>query len=450
MTESPRRRWGITRWALWAQPGRVISLFLVVECCTVAALSAAAVLGGLGRSSLQLSLALLLVAAGIAHTEVATGVERARRRISERSFTDLSMVWTFAAAVLLPAALAAASIALVYLHLWFRVWKPAQVPLFRHLYTTCSVLLAALAANTVVAVTGGPQTWIVGGAGIAALLAAVVGYALTTYAVAALAVAIGDPQARPADLLGHLDDVTVELATLCLGALLAFALTGSWWYILLVYPPVLVLQRAMLVRELAHAATTDSKTGLLTAAAWDSRATAALARGHRERSDLALLVLDLDHFKRVNDTHGHLAGDRVLAAVAEAVRAEVRGNDLVGRFGGEEFVVMLPGLPGAGAVAELHAVAERIRLRVAGLRVPVETPDGTLTISRLTISVGGTLVHTGSPRTAPSLVTSRAQLEEALALADRALYAAKNSGRNAVRIVGSDPFDQFVEEPVRR
>ncbi|WP_181780505.1 GGDEF domain-containing protein [Pseudonocardia pini] len=371
-----------------------------------------------------LLLAVLLAAAGIVHTEVATGVERARRRVGEKSYTDLSTIWTFAAALLLPAALATATIVVIYTYLWFRVWKPARFPLFRHTFTTTTVLLAAVAAQEVVTGTGGTAAWSDGVFGIASLGAATLVYAAVNSLLIALAVAVSTPDATPSHLFGALDEITVELATLCLGAMLALTLTVSWWFVLFAFVPVLVLQRAVMYRELAAAATTDGKTGLLTATAWNAKASEAIDRARREQSTLAMLVLDLDHFKRVNDTHGHIAGDRVLAAVADAVRAEVRGDDLVGRFGGEEFVVLLPGLPTPRAAVELHAVAERIRVRVTTLAVPVETPDGPLTISDLSISVGGSVVSSAPGTT----------VEQAMTVADRELYRAKDSGRNAVRI----------------
>jgi diguanylate cyclase (GGDEF)-like protein len=96
--------------------------------------------------------------------------------------------------------------------------------------------------------------------------------------------------------------------------------------------------------------------------------------------------VDLDHFKSINDTYGHLAGDLVLTAAAHAVGAEVRGDDLVGRFGGEEFVVLLT--TDGGHVADAVDVAERTRRRVEDLRVQIATPDGPLTISTVTASVG--------------------------------------------------------------
>lgn len=213
----------------------------------------------------------------------------------------------------------------------------------------------------------------------------------------------------------------LDAATLCLGALVATAVVINPVLVGLTVPPLLVLHRAVLVRHLEEVATTDGKTGLLTSGAWHTRAERLLARAARVGRTRAVLVLDLDHFKDVNDTHGHLAGDRVLVAVADALRDEVRDRDLVGRFGGEEFVVLLAGLQ--GGATELVAVAERIRARVEALRVEMPTPDGPLTIAGLSVSIGGALC--------PDEV---GDLHAPLQLADTALYAAKRSGRNNVRI----------------
>jgi diguanylate cyclase (GGDEF)-like protein len=198
------------------------------------------------------------------------------------------------------------------------------------------------------------------------------------------------------------------------------------WLVLLALPPLVVLHRAVLVRHLEEAASIDGKTGLLNAAAWHAQAERLLQRSSPADGPRGVLVLDLDHFKTVNDTHGHLAGDQVLSAVAGAVRAEVRERDLVGRFGGEEFVVLLAG-PAAGDAAELEAVAERIRSRVARLRVEIPTPDGPLSVSGLTVSIGVAV----SP-------AEGADLRTLLQVADTALYAAKRAGRNAVR-TGTPP-----------
>jgi diguanylate cyclase (GGDEF)-like protein len=160
-----------------------------------------------------------------------------------------------------------------------------------------------------------------------------------------------------------------------------------------VLPAVLCLHRAVPARHLEKAANVDSKTGLLTAAAWHTRAQRALLH-RKDRAGGLCAVLVLDRFKAVNDAYGHLAGDHVLAAVAAVLRAEVRDRDLVGRFGGEEFVVLVDGGPGNGAdlrVEDVSAVAERIRRRVAGLRVAVPAPGGSRTIEGLSVSIGGAL-----------------------------------------------------------
>jgi diguanylate cyclase (GGDEF)-like protein len=204
----------------------------------------------------------------------------------------------------------------------------------------------------------------------------------------------------------------------------AIALGANPWQVPLVMAPLLVLHRAVLVRQLEEVASTDSKTGLLNAAAWHAQAAKELRRAQRGRGTAALLILDLDHFKSVNDDHGHLAGDRVLSAVAGALRGEVREHDLVGRFGGEEFVVLLPdvGRESTGS-AELHAIAERIRHRISTLSVAAVTPRGALTIAGLSASVGGA-----------TFPDHGVALEHVLQVADAALYEAKRDGRNAVRI----------------
>jgi diguanylate cyclase (GGDEF)-like protein len=423
----PRRPSGsIATWPVWSLRGRALTWVLLVETVALAAAALGAVM--LPPTEASLLLAGLLAGVAVLHTEIATGLERIRRRVADTTYFDLSSVWTFAAAVLLPPGLATAVIGCVYAHLWFRVWKPARFPLFRHVFTTATVVLAAHAAHLVVAGTGGVAGWPRDLAGLGSLALAVVVYGAVNTTLVTAAIALSSTTRRSTtrlrDLVGHWDDNVLELATLSLGALVAVALSVNPWLVVLALPPLLVLHRAVLVRQLEQVASTDGKTGLLTAAAWHARAAAELRRAKRARGAAAVLILDLDHFKAVNDAHGHLAGDQVLAAVAGAVRAEVREHDLVGRFGGEEFVVLLPDLPAEHAgQAEVSAIAERIRERVSTLEVAVDTPDGPLTIAGLSTSVGGA--------TYPAHGVALAAVMQ---VADAALYAAKRAGRNTVRI----------------
>jgi diguanylate cyclase (GGDEF)-like protein len=426
-SHSPAGRPDPAGWELWRLPARAVALVLAVEAAAVASVLThlAAPDGGVFAGE-ALALAAFLTFLSVVHTELATGIERIRRRAAETSYFDLSSVWTFAAALLLPPPLAAAVIAAVYLHLWQRVWRPAKVPLHRHLYTTATVVLAAGAAHTALMWTRGLPTGPDDLAAVAAIAVAVLCYVVVNTVLVAAVIALTSERPGLRALVGRLDDNALEVATLCMGGLAAVAIGATPWLVALVLPPILVLHRAVLVRHLEEAASTDSKTGLLNSAAWQAEAARVLRRAERTRGTAAVLILDLDHFKLVNDAHGHLAGDDVLAAVAAELREGVRDRDLVGRFGGEEFVVLLADLPpGALGAAEVRSVAERLRRLVAELDVPVCTPDGNLTITGLSVSVGGA-----------SVPADGVTLDQVLKVADANLYAAKRGGRNLVRIAG--------------
>ncbi|MDT7573962.1 MAG: hypothetical protein QOH17_295 [Pseudonocardiales bacterium] len=358
--------------------------------------------------------ALVLGLLGVVHTELAVGFERVRLLVTRPAHVGLTSVWTFAGALCLPLSLAAAVAICVQAHMWLRTGS-ARAPLYKHVFSTATVLLACSAAARV-------SEAAIGGGGLLTVVCAIAAYTTVNSLLVAAAVLQSVTAPDLAELFGDGDDNILEIATLSLGAIVAMALDTNPWLVALVLPPVLVLHRAVLLRQLKEAASMDAKTGLLNAHTWNARAEDRLRRARRRRSPHAVLVLDLDHFKAVNDCHGHLAGDQVLAAVAGALRAEVRDRDLVGRFGGEEFVILLAG-PKGGSEAELATVADRIRERVATLRVDVATEQGSTPIGGLSISVGGAL-HPGG----------RADLGGLLRTADTALYSAKRAGRNQVRM----------------
>jgi diguanylate cyclase (GGDEF)-like protein len=409
----------VAGWAVWALPGRVRLPVLLVE-----ATALLLVVALVSRSAVQtrdLLAAAALGVAGVCHTEVAVRVERIRRRVREDLHVDLTSVWTFAGALLLPPALAAVLAAVIFTHLWWRSWRP-RVPPYRHLFSTATIVLACLAASGTMAAVGDGEPGFGWPADLLGVVAALLVYTAVNSCLVAGAIAVSTERHELARLFGDWEENALEIATLSLGALTAMALSVNPFLVGFVLPPLLVLHRAVLVRHLEEAASTDSKTGLLNAAAWHSLAERELRRARRADGPRGVLVLDLDHFKAVNDAHGHIVGDQVLAAVAGELRSEVREGDLAGRFGGEEFVVLLNG-PERGAGASLEAVAERIRRRVEALEVPVATPDGPLTVSGLTVSVGGAVAAVDGD-----------DLQSLLHVADTALYAAKRAGRNRVRV----------------
>jgi diguanylate cyclase (GGDEF)-like protein len=174
--------------------------------------------------------------------------------------------------------------------------------------------------------------------------------------------------------------------------------------------PVLANLRNLAIAALRAA--TDSLTGLPNARAVGDTVKRMVAQAGRTSRPLAAALLDLDHFKQVNDTFGHGRGDDVLAAVGAALRDGLRESDFIGRMGGEEFVMLLPATDRAGAVA----AAEKIRAAVAAITVPGVQ-------RQITISIGIAVIpeHAGDA-------------DGLLREADRALYTAKERGRNRVEV----------------
>jgi diguanylate cyclase len=179
----------------------------------------------------------------------------------------------------------------------------------------------------------------------------------------------------------------------------------------------LMEQDALIVREnleeQRQKALVDPLTGLPNRAAWSERLEQEVEQWQRHGNSLLIAMLDLDHFKRINDNYGHLAGDRVLKLIASVLRKRVRGGDFIARFGGEEFVLLVPDTPlaaGAKLAEALRAAIEACPFHFKGEPVTV------------TVSMGMTAFKPGEHS---DLVLKRA---------DQALYRAKNAGRNRVEL----------------
>jgi diguanylate cyclase (GGDEF)-like protein len=234
------------------------------------------------------------------------------------------------------------------------------------------------------------------------------------------AIKLTDPSVRLADLELNREALQADFAEFDLSVLVTVVIAVNPVLAIAAVPTVLLARRFIMHAQLLAASRIDTKTGLLNAATWEMEAEIEISRAVRMRIPLAVALVDIDHFKVVNDTYGHLVGDKALRAVTDALQSQLRGYDLAGRFGGEEFVVLLPQAREQDALN----VAERLRSHIAGLSIPVDEGDESAGCVRLTISVG-----------VASLNGETRELTDLLAAADAALYHAKETGRNKTHVI---------------
>jgi len=332
---------------------------------------------------------------------------------------DLLSAWWLPVALLLPPLYALLAPLPISFLLQLRV---RHTLVFRRAFSAAVLGLAGAAASVVFewlgtriagnAARADPDVWLTYPAMLTAAVACAVLFTIVNVALVAIAAHLAERRTAWRAVLWDRESLLLDVAELCLGVLVTIACVESAALLFVALPPVVVLQRSLLHKQLRAAARIDAKTGLLNAAAWQREADTEIGKALRAREPVALLLIDIDHFKRVNDTCGHLTGDQVLAGLSAALRLLVRGRDLVGRFGGEEFVALLP----RTSVADAHLVAERMRVRISELAVPAAEHTVKVTVS-IGVAMLGTHGH---------------DLFELLAAADLALYRAKKAGRDRV------------------
>ncbi len=404
------------RFPLWSIRPRALTYLLGLE-VLVGALTVVLLLRG-HFAAVDAVRAALLVGLSTLFSETANRVDLLRRYlhlgVRDRAWSNPTSVWTFAAALLLPAGYAAVVVAVIYAHILLRSRRHKAARSYRIVVSCTTTLLGTYAA---IALQGALDIRLSDGGAEAALVAlvALLGYTVVSLVAIATAAYLERRPATVRAVLPGADALGFEVATLLLGVVTAAFVLGSPWLLPAVFVLVAVLHRSTLVNELEGAARTDTKTGLLNAGAWHSLADQHLLRAERRGTPVAVLMIDLDHFKKVNDRFGHLAGDRTLKAVSDRLKEELRGYDAVGRFGGEEFIALLDGVAPETAMN----IAVRITQAIRAL-----TP--------LTADHGCALPITASIGVAnyPGDGTS---IDELTAAADTAMYTAKTAGRDCVR-----------------
>jgi diguanylate cyclase (GGDEF)-like protein len=233
-----------------------------------------------------------------------------------------------------------------------------------------------------------------------------------------LAIKVADPSERISGNIFNPEALTGDFAEHDLGIVITILLAITPAFAIFAVPLWLLVRRYMVYPHLVARARIDGKTGLLNSSSWESEASVEIARAIRQDVPLSVALIDLDHFKKVNDTHGHLVGDVVLRAVTDAIRGQLRSYDLAGRFGGEEFVVLLPN----ASQTDAFRVAERLRTHVAGMAIPIAGDEDGPCVT-VTVSIG-----------VAALDGTRHELTNLVAAADSALYRAKQEGRNRTRV----------------
>ncbi len=341
---------------------------------------------------------------------------------------DFITVWVLPIAILLPPFYAMITPIPLYVLTQFWVFRGV---VYRRVFTVGAIALSYGAASVVFRAF--PASFAGGSIGTGL-------HALTWAVAVALAEQVGrrghqalimggikltDPTIRFADLEFNREALVADFAEFDLGVLITIVVAVSPFLAIFAVPTVLLVRRFMMHGQLLAQSRIDTKTGLLNSSTWEQEAEVEIARAVRTGTPLALALVDIDHFKAVNDTYGHLVGDKTLRAVTDGLRSQLRGYDLAGRFGGEEFVILLPHARESDALN----IAERLRAHIAGLSVPVgdETDPGRAV--QVTISVG-----------VASLNGESRELTDMLAAADAAMYYAKETGRNRTHVIPAAPI----------
>ncbi|MGH8961808.1 MAG: diguanylate cyclase [Jatrophihabitantaceae bacterium] len=414
--EKRQRVSDVRQWALWSIPKSARVFLLAAETIAVGA-TIGLLLDEQRTAAVALRCTILLILT-ICHTEIGKRAERVRRYLGAGKPVprpNQLSVWSFAALLILPAGWAAGFIVVQYGHAMIQRWREQTSKPHRQLFVAAAAVLAQLAAAAVL--DEGSAGGVLRGQLVASLsvLTAAAVFAVVNLGVifAGMWLAARPPSIRV--MLPDSDALGYELASLAVGVAVAEMLLHTPWLAFVTLVPVAYLHRSSMVKTLHQASRTDSKTGLLNTAAWMDHASGVASRCARAGQPIAVLVIDIDRFKTINDTGGHLLGDRVLVAVGACLRRELRGHDGVGRFGGDEFVVILDGLDLAGA----ELVSNRLRNAL-----------GEIQVESLQISVSIGLVHAAAQE-------HLADVEQLLQRADSALYRAKASGRDRVCVAES-------------
>jgi len=425
-------RSAIRTWPLWELPRWVVTFIVMVTTIYVAVI-------GFALTTTPLVLRDLLLCGALMLCTAAT-VELTRRAGENAGvIRDVYAVWELPLAILLPPVYA---LVVPAFRIALTQYRIRRVPLYRRVFSAAGVGLSYACASVVFhAVPGeGFDTMAAPRVGAAWVLAVALAAAVQWTVNATLllpAIKGADPAVRIRDMILARESVENDATELCVAVLVTLGIAVTPLTIVFAFPFVTLLQRSFRHVHLVNASRVDSKTGLLNAGTWEREAASEVARAVRTHTPLAVALIDIDHFKAVNDSFGHLAGDKALREVARTLTIFLREYDLVGRFGGEEFALLLP----QAKAVDAYRIAERIRAHISAMPIEVHDDPGAEQV-RLSISIGVAALGT---RWAGG---TGGQLTDLLAAADAALYQAKQNGRDRVCVITENAtFGLYEETP---
>lgn len=409
----------VRSWQVWDLRGPLRGYVLAVPVVYAGVLAFAAT-----TTSWQLRHALVfaaLLACGIAVTEANRSVREPQGTLAR----DLQCVWYLAIAITLPPWYALAAPIPLAVH---KLCRTRRMLIYRRVFSHAAIGLAyglaSLAFHSLPASVIGTSPGTGRHALYWVLAVAACGIAATVvnYGFILVAIRLSDSDARIRDLVGSRESLTADLLELSLAVALALVVAINPVLMALALPTVVLCRRYLMQAQLLAQARIDAKTGLLNAGTWQREAAAELYRALRSDAPLALVMVDIDHFSSVNETAGLAAGDQVLQGIARTVTQNLQGSGLVGRFGGEQFAILLP----QTGETEARRLAERLRDHIAGEPIAIEDGNQAGFVFRLTVSIGIAVLD-----------RSRRALAELIGAADTALSEAKTTGR--VCVVPGEP-----------
>jgi diguanylate cyclase (GGDEF)-like protein len=414
-------------WPVWELPRWTIAFVTLITAGYLAAVGHAA-------AAVHVTVPDLLLFTALLGCITATVESTKRGGENAGVIKDIYMVWVLPLAILLPPVYVLLAPTVQF---WLTQWRIRRIPPHRRVfsasvvglsYGAASVVFHAIAGHSSPAAPGQPAhvaLWL-----LAVATAGIVQWTVNTLLILP-PIKASDPTLRVRDMVLSGEKMHNDIVELSVAVLVTLGIAISPLTIIFALPLVTLLQRSVRHAQLVNASRIDSKTGLLNAGTWEREAASEVARAVRTRTPLALVLIDVDHFKLVNDLHGHLIGDKALRAIAHTFRIFLRQYDLAGRFGGEEFALLLP----QTSATDARRIAERVRGHIEAMPISVSDTPGAESL-QVTVSIGVAALGLSWDAATGS------QLTDLLAGADRALYQAKRAGRNRVWMVTDRAADR--------